>query len=265
MWSPDVYEGAPMIVTAYFSIIIKFTMILLFLKVIVFSLVDFLLFLQPLMSFLSCISILVGSISACFQSKIKRLFAYSSISHMGYILMGVAAASEEGLKASVFYIFVYVITNILIFSLLLSSNFNNKQQSPNNINIVYITDLRFNTKNNVFASSMFAIALLSFAGIPPLLGFFGKLYLFSAALNSQIYLTILFAIIGTSISCFYYLRIIKIMFFSIDSNEFNLKVIDNEKQGIMFLIYLFIMSAVTYVTSFMTSLSSIVVTLQRPF
>jgi NADH-quinone oxidoreductase subunit N len=211
-WSPDVYEGAPMIITAYFAIVIKFVMLLTFIRVIYFALYDLLVIFQPGLVMISVLSMLFGSIGACYQDKIKRLFAYSSISHVGYIILALATKSPDGITTALLYTFIYTITNVALFNFLLSADYKEKETNQI-IKITYLSDLRGTGKANPTLGVMLAFALFSFAGVPPFAGFFVKFQLFITVLTQNFFFPALIIIISSAISTFYYLKIIKCLFF----------------------------------------------------
>ena len=157
----------------------------------------------------------LGAIAAISQSNIKRLLAYSSIGHVGYILIGLVAASNDGIKAVSIYMFSYMIMNIAIFAILLSLKVKNEY-------LTEINDLKGLSKSNPILSITIAIIMLSMAGIPPFIGFFGKFYIFIAAINQDLYVLSVLGVISTVIAAFYYLKIIKIMYFDESYEKINL-------------------------------------------
>jgi NADH-quinone oxidoreductase subunit N len=211
-WSPDVYEGVPLFVTAYYAVVVKFVMLFTLIKIMYFVLKDFLPILQPGLQALAIASLLIGSIGAVTQNRLKRLFAYSSISHVGYILIGISANSDEGLAASLLYVLVYTVTNMILFMFLLNSDYKNMNSNDTH-RVVEIADLAKIGKTHPFFSSLFVVSLLSFAGIPPFAGFFVKLKIFFVAVSAGLYPVVVIAVIASAISCFYYLKLIKAMFF----------------------------------------------------
>jgi NADH:ubiquinone oxidoreductase subunit 2 (subunit N) len=155
----------------------------------------------------STLSIAVGSISAIYQKRIKRLFAYSTIAHTGFILLGVLSCSVESSKALIFYITIYAFLTILLFSLLIFSTLKTSSYPK------YLANLTsLGLKNYLFAIS-FALILFSIAGIPPLAGFFSKFFVLFTIVAQEYYVTSLIIILISSVACFYYIRLIKIFFF----------------------------------------------------
>nr|NP_042274.1 NADH dehydrogenase (ubiquinone), subunit 2 [Prototheca wickerhamii]AAD12662.1 NADH dehydrogenase (ubiquinone), subunit 2 [Prototheca wickerhamii] len=212
MWSPDVYQGAPTPITAFFVITPKIALFAVFLRVFLQSFYDLFPIWQTLIIFASLSSMLVGALAALSQNQIKRLMAFSSINHVGYLLVGFACASIEGIQAVSIYLVVYIFMNIVVFSILLI----NMRHTHNNglPRIKYITDLAFLAKTNPLLAFTFSITLFSMAGIPPLAGFYSKAYIFFAALGSNLGVCAVVGVCASVVSCFYYLRLIRIMYFS---------------------------------------------------
>ncbi len=206
MWAPDVYQGSPTSVTSFFAILPKIAALAVFIR---FLYVPFIYVVdqwQTIIVFLSIASMLFGAIAAIGQKNLKRLVAYSSIGHMGYALAGLAVNSNEGIKSSVLYITIYVFMNLGFFCCLFMLKKNDKYYEN-------IDDLSGISKNHPFLSFCFLIILFSLAGIPPLAGFFAKFYIFMAVIESSMYYLAIIGLISTVIAAFYYLRIIKIIYF----------------------------------------------------
>lgn len=211
MWLPDVYEGAPTIITAFFAIVPKIATLGIFINLIWcwFGLFQQI---QPILIVSTILSMLIGSIGALNQTKIKRLIAYSAISHIGFILLGLLPGTLYGLQATLMYIIIYITMSIASFSFILV--FFKKTN--------YISELSGLSRKNPILASTFAIILFSIAGLPPLAGFFSKYLILLEALSNEL---ILLAIIGVAASCiaaFYYIQIIKWMFFK-DSADYYFK------------------------------------------
>lgn len=216
MWSPDVYEGAPTPVTAFFLIVPKAALFGVFLRIFSESFYDFILPWQKILLVSSIASMILGSVAALSQTRIKRLLAYSSIGHVGYLLAGFACGTIEGIQALLIYLFVYIFMNINMFALILSGlRREHLQLVPR---MKYITDLAFLAKTNPVLALTFTITLFSMAGIPPLAGFYSKAYLFFAALSSNLYLVAVIGVLCSVLSCFYYIRLVKIMYFEAPKN-----------------------------------------------
>ena len=206
MWTPDVYQGAPTSITAFFAIVPKIAAIALIFRFCLEPFGDHYNEWGQIVFFLSVASMFLGAIAAINQSNIKRLLAYSSIGHVGYVLIALAAANNDGVKSAAIYMFIYMIMNIAVFTILLSLKKSNQY-------IEKISDLDGLSKSNPIISISLAIIMLSMAGIPPFIGFFGKFYVFVAAIESGLYLLSILGVLASVISAYYYLRIIKVMYF----------------------------------------------------
>ena len=208
MWSPDVYEGAPVSSTIFFAVIPKIAMFSVFLRLFqtVFSNLQDVILL--IVIFFSLVSVVVGSFVALKQKKIKRLLAYSSISHVGYMLLAFAANSIEGTQALFFYLVIYMITSLILWSILLSVN--TKDNSDRSKTLV---DFSFLSATNPLLALTGLIAFFSLAGVPPLAGFYAKMSIFLATISSSLIFASVFAILTSVISSYYYIRIIKSLYF----------------------------------------------------
>lgn len=208
MWAPDVYEGSPTSVTAFFAITPKIAVAAVFLRLFFFSFYDFMDQWQQIILFSSIFSMIFAALAALYQNKIKRLFAYSAIGHIGYILIGFATGSTLGLQALLIYLVVYILMTINTFGVILSL-----RRTSDGQQVKEIPQLAHLSSLHPMLAMTFAISLFSTAGIPPLAGFYSKLYLFFAAVESQLYLLAVIGVLTTVISCVYYIRIVKIMYF----------------------------------------------------
>lgn len=213
MWSPDVYEGAPTSVTAFFMITPKAAILAVFLRIFLESFYDFFLSWQSLVILASMSSLVIGSLAALSQTKIKRLLAFSSIGHVGYLLAGFACGTIEGIQALLIYLVVYIVMNINMFAFLLCSV--RRDTSYSTSRIKYITDLSYLAKTNPILALTFTITMFSMAGIPPLAGFYSKAYLFFATMSSGLYSLAIFGVLTSVLSCFYYIRLVKIIYFEV--------------------------------------------------
>ena len=214
MWAPDVYEGAPTAVTLFFAIAPKIAAITVFIR---FLYEPFLLFMdqwQIILIFISIASMLLGAFAAIGQKNIKRLIAYSSISHMGYALAGLCAVSNQGIQSTIIYIVIYIVMNLGLFSCLFMMKRDEKYYEN-------IEDLSGLSKNHPVISICLLILLFSLAGIPPMAGFFAKFYVFSALIEKSMYSIVIIGLISAVISAFYYLRIIKIIYFDKPIDKFD--------------------------------------------
>ena len=206
MWTPDVYEGSPSSVTTFFAIVPKIAGIAIFIRFLqipFFQLIDQW---QTILIFISLGSMILGAIAAIGQTNIKRLIAYSSIGHMGYALAGVATGTTSGYSSTITYISIYIVMNLGIFGCIFLMK--QKENYTEDIN-----DLSGISKEHPLFSIAFLIILFSLAGIPPLAGFFAKFYVFMAVIESEMYVLAIIGLLSTVISAFYYLRIIKIIYF----------------------------------------------------
>jgi len=215
MWTPDVYEGSPTSVTSFFAIVPKIAALSVFIR---FMYVPFLNVLdqwQMIVVFLSVASMILGAVAAIGQNNIKRLMAYSSIGHMGYALAGLATGTNSGIQSTLIYLTIYLVMNLGAFGCI----FMMKRE-----NIFYedINELSGMSKNHPILALSFLIILFSLAGIPPLAGFFAKFYIFTSVIESKMYALAIIGLVTTVISAFYYLRIIKIIYFDKPKKEFDI-------------------------------------------
>lgn len=247
-WTPDVYEGSPTLVTLLFASVPKLAIFSVVVRMLSFisttnfvdananatQLTNFSI-INNILIVCAVLSMTIGAITGLYQQKLKRLLAYSTILNMGYVLIGLISFSIDGLQSLFFYLLIYLFTNIGVFTLILAikslepSNTNkdtefgvavSDQVSTQLSSLVYITDLQ-KLRNQPLLAFSFTIIIASFAGFPPLAGFFAKLYVFFSAIALQYYVLLLVAVIMSVISCFYYLRLIKYTYFSpVQANVF---------------------------------------------
>ena len=210
MWTPDVYEGAPTSITNYFAVVPKVAGLALLIKFMLIPFSNMLLEWQTIIIFISIASMILGAVAAIVQKNIKRLLAYSSIGHIGYALAGVATGAISGYESAIVYISIYVIMNIGAFSCLYLLK-KDGQYKEN------ISDLSGISKKHPLLAVSFLIILFSLAGIPPLGGFFAKFYVFMSVLEKEMYTLAIIGLLTTVISAFYYLKIIKTIYF--DENK----------------------------------------------
>ena len=216
MWSPDVYEGAPTSVTAFFLITPKAALFAVFLRIFLESFYDFMAPWQKILIVCSLASMIVGSLAALSQTKIKRLIAFSSIGHAGYLLAGFACGTIEGIQALLIYLVVYIVMNINMFAFVLCPM--RREYTDTVPRLKYITDLSYLAKTNPILAFTFTITMFSMAGIPPLAGFYSKAYLFFATMSSNLYVLALVGVLMSVLSCFYYIRLVKVMYFEVPQN-----------------------------------------------
>jgi NADH-quinone oxidoreductase subunit N len=206
MWTPDVYEGAPSSVTSFFAVVPKIAGIAVFIRFMQIPFSEIADQWQPILIFISLASMILGAIAAIGQSNIKRLIAYSSIGHIGFALAGISTNTTLGYSSSITYISIYVIMNLGLFACVFSMKREGKYCE--NLN-----DLSGISKHHPILSFSLLIMLFSLAGIPPLAGFFAKLYVFVAVIENDMYTLAIVGLLSTVISAFYYLKIIKIIYF----------------------------------------------------
>ena len=214
MWAPDVYEGSPTSVTLFFTMVPKIAALTVFIRFLYVPFLNLIDQWQMIIIFLSIASMLFGAIAAIGQTNIKRLIAYSSIGHIGYTLAGLATGSNEGIQSSIIYISIYVIMNLALFSCLLMLKRNNQYYED-------IDDLSGLSKNHPLLSLSLLVILFSLAGIPPLAGFFAKFYIFKTVIEQSMYFLAIVGLLSTVIAAFYYLRIIKIIYFDKEKERYD--------------------------------------------
>ena len=215
MWTPDVYEGSPTSVTSFFALVPKIAAISVFIRFMYVPFVNVISQWQTIIIFLSIASMILGAVAAIGQTNIKRLMAYSSIGHMGYALAGLAVGNNDGIQSTIIYLCIYLLMNLGIFSCLF-------MMKRKNIFYENIQDLSGLSKNHPIISFSLLILLFSLAGIPPLAGFFAKFYVFMAVIKAEMYTLAVIGLITTVVSAFYYLRIIKIIYFDEPKEVFDI-------------------------------------------
>ncbi len=226
MWTPDVYEGAPTPVTAFFATAPKVAALALFVRVLTDPFHDLMAQWQQIIIFISIASMILGSLAAISQRNIKRLMAYSSIGHVGYALVGLAAGTEEGVRGVAVYLAIYIFMNVGTFACILCMRQREKMFEG-------IDDLKGLSKTNPLVALALAIFMFSMAGIPPLAGFFGKFFVFMAAIDAGLYTLAIIGVLTSVIGAFYYLRIVKLMYFDEPSESFD-RPIGREMGAILF-------------------------------
>jgi NADH-quinone oxidoreductase subunit N len=214
MWTPDVYEGAPTSVTAFMSTAPKVAPFVVLLRVMFGPFGHVASEWWQIIWLIAIASMLLGSFAAIAQKSIKRLMAYSSIGHMGYALIGLAAGTESGVRGVLVYLLTYVIMSAGAFACIIAMR-------RRGLACENISDLGGLAKNDLPLASLLAIFMFSMAGIPPMAGFFGKLLVFRAAIDSQMYGLAVIGVLTSVVGCFYYLRIIKVMFFDPAEESFD--------------------------------------------
>ena len=217
MWTPDVYEGSPTPVTAFFATVPKLAAVGVLLRVLFDCFGQIVESWQQVIIIISVLSMFLGSVAAIGQNNIKRLMAYSSIGHIGFVLMGVASGTDKGVSAVLIYMVLYIIMNIGVFVFILN-------MERNGVAVTTINSL--NMYNNVSKSQtlFLTILLFSLAGIPPLAGFFGKFFIFNAAINAGLSWLAVMGGIASVIAAFYYLRIVYLMYFGLSTDPLSGKM-----------------------------------------
>jgi len=206
MWVPDVYQGAPTVVTAFFATAAKVAGVAVLIRVLQGAFGNAGSQWQHMILILSLFSMIVGALGAIRQFNIKRLLAYSAIGHVGYILLGMVAGDITGLQAVMVYMTIYITMTLGVFAVVMMM----RTQEGEHVDISMFAGL---SKSRPLLAAAMAVLLLSMAGIPPMAGFIGKFYIFKAAMNKGLYVAAVIGVLTSVISAFYYLRVIKIMYF----------------------------------------------------
>jgi len=214
MWVPDVYEGAPTPVTAFFAVAPKMAAIALFMRFMIEPFGGMLAEWRQVIVFLSIASMILGSVAAIAQTSIKRLMAYSSIGHIGYALIGLAVATPAGIRGVIVYMAIYLFMNVGTFAVILCM----KQQGKM---LEGINDLAGLSRSQPGLALALAIFMFAMAGIPPTAGFFSKLYIFLAAIDAHLNALAVIGVVTSVVGAFYYLRIVKVMYFDDPAGAFD--------------------------------------------
>jgi len=213
MWTPDVYEGAPTPVTAFFAAAPKVAGIAIFVRVAVVAFPGITSQWQQIVVFVSIASMGLGAFAAIGQRNIKRLMAYSSIGHMGFALIGLAAGTPEGVQGVLVYIAIYVTMTLGVFAVILSMRRSTGM-------VESIDQLAGLSRTHPATAFFLAMLLFSMAGVPPLAGFFAKLYVFLAAIKAGLYVLAVIGVLASVVGAYYYLTIIKVMYFDDPAERF---------------------------------------------
>lgn len=206
MWTPDVYEGAPTPVTAFFAVAPKIAAIALFMRVMLEPFGGLIDEWRQIIVLISVASMVLGAFAAIAQTNIKRLMAYSSIGHVGYALIGLASGSEAGLRGVLVYMSIYLVMTVGTFACILCMRVNGRM-------VENIDDLAGAAKSHPMMAFGILIFMFSLAGIPPMAGFFGKFFIFTAAIEAELYALAIIGVVSSVVGAYYYLRIVKIVFF----------------------------------------------------
>jgi NADH-quinone oxidoreductase subunit N len=213
MWTPDVYEGAPTPVTAFFAAAPKVAGIAMFVRAAVMAFPGTTSQWQQIVVFVSIASMALGSFAAIGQRNFKRLMAYSSIGHMGFVLIGLAAGTSEGVQGVLVYVAIYVTMTLGVFAVILS------MRRPTGM-VESIDQLAGLARTHPTMAFFLAMLLFSMAGVPPLAGFFAKFYVFLAAIKAGLYLLAVLGVVTSVIGAYYYLAIVKLMYFDEPAGKF---------------------------------------------
>ncbi len=246
MWTPDVYEGAPTPVTAFFAAAPKIAAMAMLVRVVIGAFEPVTLDWQQIIVFISIASMVLGAFAAIGQSNIKRLMAYSSIGHMGFALVGLAAGTQSGVNGVIIYLLIYMAMTVGTFACILAMRRKDGM-------VEEISDLSGLATTNPIMALFLTILMFSLAGIPPLAGFFAKYFVFVAAIESGLYALAIIGVLASVVGAFYYLRIIKIMWFDEPADEFvpmaiELKVVLGAS-GLFVAFYVFFAGLVSEVTA----------------
>jgi NADH-quinone oxidoreductase subunit N len=232
MWTPDVYEGAPTPVAAFFAAAPKIAAMALFIRAMLAPFPAILPDWQQILVFISIASMVLGAFAAIGQTNIKRLLAYSSIGHMGYALIGLAAGSPEGVQSVIIYMAIYLIMTLGSFACVLAMRRKEGQ-------IETIADLAGLARNNGLHAFFLAVFMFSLAGIPPLAGFFAKYFIFMAAIKANLVMLAVIGVLASVVGAVYYIRIVKLMYFDEPAEHFEPMV--SEVKAVIVLAGLFVL------------------------
>lgn len=214
MWTPDVYEGAPTPVTAFFAAAPKVAAMAMLTRIVITAFHPVLADWQQVVTFISIASMILGSFAAIGQRNFKRLMAYSSIGHMGYALVGLAAGTQTGVSGVMLYMVIYMVMTLGTFAIIMSM----RRNDGTVVEDVY--DLAGLSTTNPFMATVLTALMFSLAGIPPLAGFFAKYFVFVAAIEAKLYALSIIGVLTSVVGCYYYLRVVKLMWFDEATGEF---------------------------------------------
>ncbi|QKK28555.1 NADH-quinone oxidoreductase subunit NuoN [Rhizobium indicum] len=214
MWTPDVYEGAPTPVTAFLAAAPKVAAMAMMTRIVITAFQPVLADWQQVVVFISIASMLLGSFAAIGQKNIKRLMAYSSIGHMGYALVGLAAGNQTGVTGVMLYMVIYTVMTLGTFAIIMS------MRRKDGTVVENVDDLAGLSTTNPFMAVVLTALMFSLAGIPPLAGFFAKYFVFVAAIEAKLYALAIIGVLASVVGAYYYLRVIKLMWFDEATGEF---------------------------------------------
>jgi NADH-quinone oxidoreductase subunit N len=226
MWTPDVYEGAPTPVSAFFAVAPKLAALALFIRFMIEPFGALIDEWRQVIIFLSIASMVLGAVAAVAQQNIKRLMAYSSISHVGYALIGLAAGTADGVRGVLVYLAIYLFMTVGSWAVILCMRRRGRMLEG-------ISDLAGLSQSQPGLALALAIFMFALSGVPPTAGFFAKLYVFLAAINAQLAGLAVIGVVTSVVSAFYYLRVVKVMYFDEPVGTFD-RPITAELKGVVF-------------------------------
>ena len=232
MWTPDVYEGSPSSVTTILETLPKMAALVVLVNLLINPFINQVETWVPIIIIISILSMAIGSISAIKQENLKRLFAFSTIANIGYVMIGLVCVNDEAIRASFLYMFIYTLATLGVFSFIMILRREDRQ-------LVSISDIAGISKSKPLLTISITILMLSLAGIPPFGGFFGKLFIFTAAIESGYLFLAIAGVIFSVISAFYYLKIIKAMYLDESSEDLNYNL--DKKQFLIIVLMAFLM------------------------
>ena len=238
MWTPDVYEGAPTPATAFFSVAPKTAALALFIRVMIYAFGELVDQWQQIIMAISVASMILGALAAINQRNIKRLMAYSSIGHVGYALIGLAAGTPAGVRGILVYMAIYIFMNVGTFAVILCMRRQGRL-------VEGIEDLAGLARTQPMLAAALAIFMFSMAGIPPLAGFFAKFYIFMSAIDARLFWLAVIGVVTSVVGAYYYLRIVKVMYFDAPKGAFD-PAIGGEMQAVLLISALAILLFVVF-------------------
>lgn len=253
MWTPDVYQGAPSIVTAFLSTAPKIAVFAVLIRLLVYPFGEIIIDWGKIIIILSIASMIIGSLGALKQDDLKRLMAYSTINHIGFILMALVPGSEDGITAICIYLIFYLTMNLGVFLFILNMR-------RDQINVTKIKDLSGLYKTEPVIAGCLAIIFFSMAGIPPLAGFIGKLLVLNIVIDNNLFFLAIIAVVTSVIAAFYYIRLIKSMFFDSPTDELDL-LTNPQSKLLMTLLSFFNLTVILYPQFFLNLCASITLSL----
>lgn len=246
MWVPEVYDGSPTSVSMFFAVVPKVVIFILIYRICGVVFIDMVNYWFFILFLSSIFSLFLGSLGGLTQRRVKRLLAFSSINHVGYILMGILSCTSYGLLGLLIYITIYSLSSLLIWAILISTEA--YKINKKNYLIRYIVDYKAFMEVNPTLAMILALTLFSMAGIPPMAGFFAKAYILLAAIHSKLYLLVFISIIFSLISAFYYLRFIKQIYtFNYDWNSsLSFRVVSKEAALVISFVFLILLTFIFF-------------------